>query len=200
MFLSLHDISQDRFLAQCPARFQTVETVHQDQTIAVAPHQDRSFLSTLQHAFGDLAHHLRIERRTTFDRNVDICDFECLAPHHDLDRSRQIVLTSMRIVTHYLNFQKRRLAGLLAPTRTVKQPKVTKEPKAQKIGARPAPRLCAKKNNDTSFACGLSSAAHSDGGFPIGRGMITCMRNLHGVWRAEGDFREIMDRRGGIRS
>jgi hypothetical protein len=88
MFLGLHDISEDGLFAQRLAGFQAVQTVHEDKTIAVAPHQDGGLLSALQHALGNLQDYFRLERRTTFDRNIDTCDFEFLALHHGPTRSR----------------------------------------------------------------------------------------------------------------
>jgi hypothetical protein len=53
MFLSLYDISKDGLFAKCRACFQAVQAVHEDKTIAVAPHQDRGLLSVLKHALGN---------------------------------------------------------------------------------------------------------------------------------------------------
>jgi hypothetical protein len=56
--------------------------------VAVASHQDGGFLSALQHALGNLLND-RLERRTAFDRDIDIRDFEFLPFHHSFARSLQ---------------------------------------------------------------------------------------------------------------
>jgi hypothetical protein len=89
MFLGLNEISDDRFFAQRLAGFQAVQPMHEDETIAVAPHQNGGFLPALQHALGNLLDYLGLEGRTTFDRNIDICDFEFLPLHHGRTRSFQ---------------------------------------------------------------------------------------------------------------
>jgi hypothetical protein len=43
----LHDISDDVFLAQLLAGFQTMQPFHQDETFAVLPHQDRALQADL---------------------------------------------------------------------------------------------------------------------------------------------------------
>src|SRR5262245_45185749 len=78
----LHDVSDDGFLAQLLARFQTMQPFHQDETFAVLPHQDRALQADLEDALGDLLRLLGIERRAPFHRHVDVSDRERLALHH----------------------------------------------------------------------------------------------------------------------
>src|SRR5450631_3659801 len=83
MFLGLDEVSEDGFLAQRLAGFQPVQTVHEDEAVAVAAHQDGGFLPALQHAAGDFLDDVELERGTAFDRHIDVRDFELFALHHD---------------------------------------------------------------------------------------------------------------------
>ena len=66
------------------AGFQPVQTLDQDEPLAVLAHQDRGLLTVLQDAFGDLLHFLWIELRAPFHRHVDVGDRKCLTLHHDV--------------------------------------------------------------------------------------------------------------------
>ena len=66
----LHEISDDGFLTQLLARFQTMQPFHQDQTFTVLPHQDRVLQADLEDTLGDLLRLLGIERRPPLHRHV----------------------------------------------------------------------------------------------------------------------------------
>src|SRR3981189_1793012 len=82
MFCRLHQISDDRLLAQRLAGFQTVQALHQHETVAVAPHQDRTLLPGLQDALGKLLHGRGLERRAALYRHIDVGDREFFTLHH----------------------------------------------------------------------------------------------------------------------
>ena len=42
MLSRLHEVSENRFLAQLLARFQTMQAFYQNEAVAVAAHQDRN--------------------------------------------------------------------------------------------------------------------------------------------------------------
>src|SRR3981189_2637572 len=82
MFCRLHQISDDRLLAQRLAGFQTVQALHQHETVAVAPHQDRALLPGLENALGELLHGRGLERRAALCRHIDVGDREFFTLHH----------------------------------------------------------------------------------------------------------------------
>jgi hypothetical protein len=49
VFLGLDEVSVDRLLAQCLARFEPVQTVYKDEAITIAPNQDWGLLPDIQH-------------------------------------------------------------------------------------------------------------------------------------------------------
>jgi hypothetical protein len=51
----LDKVTEDRFLAQCLARLKPMQTVHEDEALAIAPDQDWGRLPDLKHTFRDLA-------------------------------------------------------------------------------------------------------------------------------------------------
>ena len=65
----LHEVAENRLLAELPARFQSVQPFHQDKTIAILPHQDRRLLADLQYALGDLPRLGDVERGPPFRRH-----------------------------------------------------------------------------------------------------------------------------------
>src|SRR4029077_2673776 len=82
MLRRLHQISEDRRLPQCPGGFEPVQSLNQNVAGAILPDQDRRFLAVGEHALGDLAHMLRLKRRATLGRHVNIVDRETLALEH----------------------------------------------------------------------------------------------------------------------
>jgi hypothetical protein len=59
-----------------------VQAFHQNETIAVAPHQDGRLLAGRQYARGDFIDGRGAELRSAFDRDVDVGDRKRLALHH----------------------------------------------------------------------------------------------------------------------
>src|SRR4029079_14520896 len=82
MLSRLDQVAEDRCLAQLLAGFQAVQPLHQDETIAIAPDQDRRLLTDLQYALRDVVDDLGIERAPALDRHIDVGDRERLALHH----------------------------------------------------------------------------------------------------------------------
>ena len=60
---------------------QPVETLYKHEARAVSPDQDRRLQTFVENAGRDLVYSLLFEGRTTLDRNVDIGDWDGLAPH-----------------------------------------------------------------------------------------------------------------------
>jgi hypothetical protein len=50
----LDKVTEDRFLAQCLARLKPMQTVNEDETLAIAPDQDWGRLADLKHTFRNL--------------------------------------------------------------------------------------------------------------------------------------------------
>jgi hypothetical protein len=67
--LALDKITEDRFL-----RLKPMQTLHKDETLAIAPDQDWGRLPDLKHAFRNLLHSVRLERRTALHRHIDFRD------------------------------------------------------------------------------------------------------------------------------
>src|SRR5882757_3026458 len=82
MFGRLHQISDDRLLAQGLAGFQPVQALHQHETVAVATDQDRALLPGLENALGELLHGRGLERRAALCRHIDVGDREFFTLHH----------------------------------------------------------------------------------------------------------------------
>src|SRR5260370_8388531 len=78
----LHQVAADRGLAELLAGFEAVQPLDQDEALAVRPHQDRGLLAGFQHALGDLAHALRVERGAALHRHVDVRDGKDLGLQH----------------------------------------------------------------------------------------------------------------------
>src|SRR5262249_34977773 len=78
----LHQISEDRFLPQCFACLKSVQTVHEDEPLAIAADEDGSRLPDLKHALGNFPHKVRLQRRTALYRHVDVRDRKFLSFHH----------------------------------------------------------------------------------------------------------------------
>jgi len=76
MVSGVHEKSKDRSLAKLLACLEPVQAFNQNKTITVAPNQDWSLLTSLQHAFGNVVYRLRIERRSAFDGHIDVRDRE----------------------------------------------------------------------------------------------------------------------------
>ena len=82
MSTRLDKVAQNGLFSQLPACFQAVEPFHQDEPIAIAPHQNRYLLAQLQNALGDLLRLFRIEHRSALGRDVDARDCNPLLLHH----------------------------------------------------------------------------------------------------------------------
>jgi hypothetical protein len=82
MLFGLDKIPEDRFLAQCLARLKPVQTVHEDETLAIATDLDWGRLPDLKHTFGNLSHSVRPKRRAALYRHVDFRDRQPFASHH----------------------------------------------------------------------------------------------------------------------
>src|ERR1700693_3999344 len=82
MLCGLHQVSDDRFLAERLAGFQPMQALDQDEAIAVTTHQDRRLLPDLEHALRKLLHGRGLERRAALHRHIDVRDWEFLALHH----------------------------------------------------------------------------------------------------------------------
>jgi hypothetical protein len=72
MPLGLHKVPEDRFFAQCLARLKPMQTVHEDEPLAIAPDEDWGRLPDLKHTLRNLSNGLRLKRRTTLYRHVDV--------------------------------------------------------------------------------------------------------------------------------
>ncbi len=82
MFGGLHQISEDRRLAERLGGFEPVQPFDQDIACAVQSDQDRRLLAFVEHALGNFQHVLRLERRTALGRNVDVVDWQSFALEH----------------------------------------------------------------------------------------------------------------------
>src|SRR5260370_40212590 len=78
----LHQVAADRGLAELLAGLEPMQSLDQDEALAVRPHQDRGLLAGFQHALGDLAHALRVERGAALHRHVDVRDGKDLGLQH----------------------------------------------------------------------------------------------------------------------
>ena len=66
MPLGLDKVREDRFFAQCLARLKPMQTVHEDEALAIAPDLDWGRLPDLKYAFRNLSHSgLSVARRFT---------------------------------------------------------------------------------------------------------------------------------------
>jgi hypothetical protein len=74
MPLGLDKVREDRFFAQCLARLKPMQTLHEDEALAIAPDQDRGRLPDLEHALRNLSHSVRLKRRTTLYGHIDVRD------------------------------------------------------------------------------------------------------------------------------
>jgi hypothetical protein len=81
VLLGLDEIPENRFFAQCLARLESMQTVHEDEALAIAPDQDRSRLTDLKHALRNFLYGLRLERRTALHRHIDVRDGQLFSPH-----------------------------------------------------------------------------------------------------------------------
>src|SRR4051794_10542817 len=73
------EITEDIDLAELLAGFEPLQPLHQNETIAVAPHQDRRLLAELHDALGKLVDRRGLEFGAAFDRDVDVGDGNRLA-------------------------------------------------------------------------------------------------------------------------
>ena len=83
MLSRIDQIAKDCRFAQFLASLEPVETFHQNESIAIAPHQDGALLTDLQNALGDFVHGFDIKQRAAFGRNIDVRNRKRLALHHD---------------------------------------------------------------------------------------------------------------------
>jgi hypothetical protein len=74
LLLALDKVTEDRFLAQCLARLKPMQTLHEDETLAIAPDQDWGRLPDLNHTFRNLSHSVRLKRRAALHRHIDFRD------------------------------------------------------------------------------------------------------------------------------
>jgi len=74
MPLGLDKVREDRFFAQCLARLKPMQTVHQDEALAIAPDQDWGRLPDLEHTLRNLSHSVRLKRRTALYGHIDVLD------------------------------------------------------------------------------------------------------------------------------
>ena len=72
--LGLDNVPEDRFLAQCLACFQPMQTVHENEALAIAPDKDWGRLPNLKHTLRDLSHSVRLKCRTALYRHIDVRD------------------------------------------------------------------------------------------------------------------------------
>src|SRR5437763_8538413 len=84
MLSRIDEIAKDAGLAELLAGFEPLQALHQDETIAVTPHQDRRLLAMLHDALGELVDRGGLEFGAAFDRDVDVGDGNRLALHHGL--------------------------------------------------------------------------------------------------------------------
>ena len=71
VFLGLDKIREDRFFTQRLARLESMQTVHEDEALAIASDQDRARLPDLEHALRNFLHSLRSKRRAALYRDID---------------------------------------------------------------------------------------------------------------------------------
>jgi hypothetical protein len=103
----LDEITEDRFFAQCLARLESMQTMHEDEALSIAPHQDWSRLPDLKHALSNLLHSLRSKRRTALYRDIDACYRELFAPHATKALLETIEKRMHMTVDHHLKNLKR---------------------------------------------------------------------------------------------
>ena len=72
----LHQEAKNHRFPKLLAGLQPVQAFDQNETLAVAPHQDGILLTILQNILGQFVDGFRVERRTARDRHVDVCDRE----------------------------------------------------------------------------------------------------------------------------
>src|SRR5213596_3540347 len=77
-------IAKDTGFAELLAGFEPLQALHQDETIAVTPHQDRGLLAERHDALGELVDDRRLELGAAFNRNIDVGDRNRLTLHHGL--------------------------------------------------------------------------------------------------------------------
>jgi len=82
MPLGLDKVREDRFFAQCLARLKSMQTVHQDEALAIAPDQDWGRLPDLEHTLRNLSHGVWLKRRAALYGHIDVRDCQPFAPHH----------------------------------------------------------------------------------------------------------------------
>jgi len=54
------------------ACFQPMQTVHENEALAIAPDKDWGRLPNLKHTLRDLSHSVRLKRRTALYRHIDV--------------------------------------------------------------------------------------------------------------------------------
>jgi hypothetical protein len=82
MLASLYQVNGHSRLPECLAGFQSMQTLNQDKTFAIGPHEDRGLLPFCQHAFGKGLNLLLIKGLTPLDGHIDILDCNDLLFHH----------------------------------------------------------------------------------------------------------------------
>jgi hypothetical protein len=78
----LHQKADDGRFAQLSACFQPVQPFHQDETVAVAPHQDRRLLTVPLNALRDLVDVFWIKGGSSLGRHVNPRDRKRFTLHH----------------------------------------------------------------------------------------------------------------------
>ena len=81
-----------------------MQTLDQDETLAVVADQDRGLLAVLDHALGDLLDGLGVERALPFGRHIDIGGLECpiFEHRHGSSSSQSGIVTPSRRPTYPL--------------------------------------------------------------------------------------------------
>src|SRR5579864_8347775 len=82
MLLGLYQVRKDRLFAQCLARLKAMQTLHEDEALAIAPDLDWSRLPDLKHALRNLSHRVGLKRRTALYRHINPRNRQLFASHH----------------------------------------------------------------------------------------------------------------------
>jgi hypothetical protein len=83
VLLALDEVSVNRLFTQCLARFETMQTMYEDEAITIAPNQNGCLLSDFQHTLRDFSDDLWFERCAALYRHVDVPDRKFFPPHRD---------------------------------------------------------------------------------------------------------------------
>jgi len=74
MLPRLEQYSYDRFLAEHLASFESMQSLHQDKSLAVLPDHDRGLLAYFQHTLHNLLDRFGVERLPPLRRHIDVID------------------------------------------------------------------------------------------------------------------------------